>query len=372
MKKILYILVIAGLSGNLTACQKALRAEQQGVQLDIVTEVVTAPETKGAFFPDGSGYMPNFSSFGLFVCDHHTGSYTDGSNPYTEYAVRFNNIRAYRYNSWQYNYSGYSGFSTLYLGPKDEDLNGITDNTCDIFAYAPHQDGVTRLESIPFDISNAVDVLYVEQNAHPTINKNINPADYIPSPGHLAVPLTFHHALSLLEFDFRLKNHDYEHPMDPAGTLSHRLQSIRIDRLGGHLYSSGTMNAMTGGELSNLTAANSITVTWLTPNGSGSAYVDVSPDSNPARAYVLQVPTRPGEDYQDGDYLFTFTFSGMVFPVTFTLLREHLRHGTSSTYGFQPGYKYTFKFEIDNYVHFEGVTVGEWETVTTPAMQTEI
>ena len=371
MKKILYILVIvviAGLTGNLTACQKAPRFEQQRVQLDIVPTVVTTPETKWVLFPDVSGNMPNASSFGLFICDHYTGSYTDGSNPYTEYAVRFNNIRAYRYDSWQYNYSGYSGFSTLYLGPKDEDLNGITDNTCDIFAYAPHQEGVTRLESIPFNISNAVDVLYVEQNAHPTINKNINPADYIPSPGHLAVPLTFHHALSLLEFDFRLKNHDFEHPMDPAATHKYTLQSIRIDRLGGHLYSSGTMNAMTGGVLSNLTDVTSIT--YSSPDGYNGG-VGVWPDSNPARAYMLQVPTQTGEDYQDGDYLFTFTFSGQVFPVTFTLMRNHIKH-SDDTYGFQPGYKYTFNFEIDNYVHFEGVTIGEWEAVTTPAMQTEI
>lgn len=368
MKKILYILVLASLACNLPACQKAPRAEQQGILVDINPTVAEMPATKHVIFPgesNGSGgyYMPNNSNFGLYVCDHHTGSYTDGSNPYNEYTKRYNNIQVSRGSGiWYYNYIGYAAFTTLYIVPKDEDEDGVTDNTCDFFAYAPYQNGVIP-DSVPFTIAGFVDAMYPEQNG--VSNLNIDPADYLPAPynGHLPVALTFHHALALLEFDFRLKNPNYEHPMDPTGTHGYTLNSIRVSRQGGHLYSSGRMNAMRSGELSSLTDVSSITCGYN---------VGVSVNSNPAIAYMLQVPTRPGEDYQDGDYVFTFTFSGQTFPVTFTLLREHLRHGTSSTYGFLPGYKYTFSFLIDNYIHFEGVTVGEWETVTAPAMQTEI
>ena len=59
--------------------------------------------------------------------------------------------------------------------------------------------------------------------------------------------------------------------------------------------------------------------------------------------------------------------------MTFTLLTDHLKSsGETEFSGFQPGTKYTFHFVIDNYVHFEGLTVGEWETVEEPIHQTEI
>ena len=127
------------------------------------------------------------------------------------------------------------------------------------------------------------------------------------------------------------------------------------------------MNAMTGGTLSGLTAADELSV------GSGMGVGAGNTSTAPARSYVLQVPSQEGDAaYSDGDYTFEFHFSGQTYPVTFTLLREHIRHADGTTYGFQPGYRYTFKFEIDNYVHFEGVTVGEWETVEEPIHQTEI
>ena len=134
------------------------------------------------------------------------------------------------------------------------------------------------------------------------------------------------------------------------------------------------MNAMTGGTLYGLEDAASVTVSSLAPHNGGSITIGSGNYSSEtsAKAYVLQVPSQTGETYADGDYTFEFRFSGQTFPVTFTLLREHILHADGVTCGFQPGYRYTFKFEIDNYVHFEDMTVGEWETVEEPIHQTEI
>ena len=49
-----------------------------------------------------------------------------------------------------------------------------------------------------------------------------------------------------------------------------------------------------------------------------------------------------------------------------------MRHGDSAEYGFKPGYKYTFNFVIDNYIHFTGVEFGEWTTVEKPIYEIEI
>ena len=375
MKRLFYIALAAtALFSN--SCTVANQPEQGGVvQLQITPGIASAPKTRGVVFPAASNAMPNRSSFGLFVCDHYNYS-GGGSNPYTEYAARYNNIRAYRNDSgnWRYNYSGYTDFEMLYLAAKDADRDGMTDITADIFAYAPYQEDLATLEAVPFSISGAVDVMYAEQNTDPDNNKNIDPAAYSQAPynGHLPVPLTFRHALSLLEFDFTVKNENYEHPMDPASTQGYRLQSIQLTKKhpSAHLYSSGTMNAMNEGALSDLTPADAITVSFLTPNGSNYGYIDFT---STAQAYFLQVPTQAGDaGYADGDYEFTFTFSGQTFPVKFTLLREHIKHSDNVTYGFQPGCKYTFHFIIDNYIHLEGVTIGEWETVDTPVQKTEI
>lgn len=368
--------------------QKTPRVNPQpAVALAPSPTVCQAPATRGPVFgqPDGAGHylMPGNSSFGLWICDHYTGSYTDGSNPYTEYALRYNNIRASRSgNTWYYNYFGYTGFPTLYITPKDENRDDVTDVSADIFAYAPYQDSATP-ESVPFSIAGGTDVMFAAENG--VDNLDIDPADLDANPRYtqngplgrtLEVPLTFTHALALLEFDFWVKNRWYNHPDENGNALGYTLNSIKVTRReGGHpLYTSGKMNAMRSGLLYDLTESASVTVSGLAPHNGGTITVgsgNYSPGTA-AKAYILQVPSQAGETYSDGDYTFEFHFSGQTYPVTFTLLREHIRHADGTTYGFQPGYRYTFKFEIDNYVHFEGVTVGEWETVEEPIHQTEI
>jgi len=378
MKRIIHIFVIAGLLGNLAACQKEPAAEQREVRLDITPMIDVSPVTKSTVIPtttDGSGnyYMPGGTSYGLFICDHHTGSYTDGSNPYNEYAARYNNINAYNSSGWSYNYFGYSSFSILYLVPKDEDRDGITDNTCDIFAYAPYQSGITRLEAIPFSIAGLqTDVMYAQQNG--TDNLDIDPADYMVA-GRIPVPLTFRHTLSLLEFDIKLKNDKYNHPWGAFGseftdnTIEHELQTITIDKVhsSGHLYTSGKMNAMTGGTLYDLTEASTVTVTSFVANSSSTMSGRVSvPPNTIAKAYVMMVPTTfDGAGDEDCLFRFSFRFSNQDFPITFSLKKKHLKH-SDSTYGLKTNCKYTFHFTIDNYIHLEDVEIGEWEAVVVP------
>lgn len=367
-----------------------------GLELNIAPAVSQSTETRAAVFgtyDSGTGkyYLPNRTTFGLYICDHHTGSYTDGSNPYAEYAPFYKNIKAARNTSgvWNYNYSdpeNNSAFPKLFLYPPDDNNDGVTDKTADIFAYAPYQEAGTP-ESVAFSITAATDVMYAAENG--VSNLDIDAAS-LSAPGvldgftSLYVPLTFKHALSLLEFDISLKNPQYNHPGGDGSTdrtaNGYTLEYIRIDRKeGGHpLYVSGSMNAMKEGELTGLTEAASVTVSggllgphYTDPN-SPLTVSAANTQTNPTKAYILQVPSQAGDTYADGDYTFTFRFSGQTFPSTFTLLREHIRHADGTTYGFQPGYRYTFKFVIDNYVHFEDVTVGEWETVTEPLMQTEI
>lgn len=377
-------LILLSLSGALTVgCSREPAPVEPGqaVALEFAPVVSQAAETRGAIFGDASGRMPKWSSYGLFICEHLTG----GANPYQEYALNYNNIQAYRSNTtgqWSYYYFGYTdGFPILFITPKDEDRDGVTDVNADIFAYAPYQQSVTTPESVPFSITDAVDVMYAAENTDPVTNKDIDPAtDSRITPGadgarHLDVPLTFTHALALLEFEIRLKNNGYNHPFGEGTANDYRLDFIRIDRKeGGHpLYSTGMMDAMTGGTLTDLTAVNRLTVSGGNLGlhyTASNEYLYIRPNQT-TKAYILQVPSQTGETYSDGDYTFAFKFADQVFPMTFTLLKEHIRHADGTTYGFQPGYRYTFKFMIDNYIHFEGVTIGEWDAVETP-FQTEI
>lgn len=385
MKANYLILLVVVCSGMIACTREPAPQKPAGIVLQFDPYVSQSPETRQTIFGDASGRMPNRSSYGLFICDHHTG----GSNPYSEYALRYNNIRAYRDLSgiWSYNYYGYTdGFPVLYMIPKDENRDEVTDINADILAYAPWQETVTTPESIPFNIEQAVDVMYAAENTDPVINKNIDPATdsriTYGSDGfrHLDVPLTFTHALSLLVFEFRLRNDYYNHPMGNSEANSYALDYIRVIRKeGGHpLYVSGMMNAVTGGTLSGLVPVmdNVMMLTGrLLEKHYSERALSVYPAPNqpePACAYILQVPSQAGETYTNGDYTFEFGFSGQEFPVTFTLLEDHLKHqGEDAFHGFQPGYKYTFHFGIDNYVHFEGVTIAEWETVEIP-FQTEI
>lgn len=369
------------------SCTRENPVQEEGrVRVNVVPGVNNAiPVTKEAIFPtetNGSGdyMMPLNSSYGMFICEHHSGSYTDGSNPYTEHAERYNNIRAVRSNTpeygdcWLYNYSGYSSFPTLFLVSR---LDGVT---ADFFAYAPFKEDMATPEEIPFVLNLQPDLMYAAENPHPTQNKDINPLSYVsPGPGYVDVPMTFTHALSLLEFNFSLKHTTSEHPEDTPSTTSYALQSITVSKgnPSAHLYTSGKMNALTGGTLSDLAERDELELPVEKLFGPEVRYTDIAAQvtlsvTHPVRVNLMLVPTQPGEEYADGDYVFNFVLSGQPFTTSYSLLRSHLLHDDGVTYGFKPGYRYKFNFIVDNYLHFDGVEIGEWTQVINPLIQSEI
>lgn len=358
MKKsinILFILVFVCLS-----CGKAgLDADlnQEGVRLNI-SESILSVETKGPILPGqigGENQFPVKSSYGLFICDH----VSEGSNPYNEHAPEYNNIKVHNPNNankWLFSYDedDKSGFPVLFLvGKKDDADNSVC---ADIFAYAPYNKDVTTPEYIEFAISTQSDVMYAIQNSDPDVNKNINP---LGEASEVDVPLTFAHALTLLEFNVELKNDKYNHPEGNGNVKGYIIEKIKVTKNAAAdvpLYSGGTLNAING-ELTPKDDVESMTV---------KCKYDVK--NNKIKTYLLLVPTEPDDD----EYIFSFYLNDVLLNSVFELKKEHLRHGDSDVYGFKPGYKYTFNFVIDNYIHFTGVEFGEWTTVQEPIYKIEI
>lgn len=345
------------------SCEKISHDEcsqAKGVYLNIRESVLkTETKTNTSDFSAGS-------TFGLFICRH-----TDQTpNPYIEHAPRYNNIRAERTKTnWLYNYSGYSKFPTLFIVEKKDDLDKPI--LADIFAYAPHQENQENLENIPFSLEKQPDMMYAIENKDLSQNKQINPA---VAGNEITIPLTFAHVLSLLEFNITLKNEDYNHPDGNNPGLGYKLHSIKVQKgnteasSGTPLYYKGAMNAITG-NLHSLESVESFSL--------HSQYLRVTyPEkyNHQIISYMYLIPAEPADD----DYVFSFTFEGelgespITLPSKFYLKKEHLKHGSSDTYGFKPGFKYTFNFVIDNYIHLNSVEFGEWTTIDTPIYEIHI
>lgn len=329
-----------------------------GLMLDIRESILSA-ETKAPILPDSSGDLLNFpknATYGLFICDHHNG---EGENPYSEHAYLYNNICATNSSSgtkWLYNYPGFTDtFPSIFLiGKKDKTDESIH---ADIFAYAPYIKDVVSPEHIPFKLSDQHDMMYAVEN---TTAEN-NDIDPLGSERKRPVNLTFVHTLALLEFNIELKNTEVNHPEGNNSSNGFSLDKIIIRKTAAAdvpLYTAGELNAVTG-ELTNLTEAESVTVSYksTTSNKQGAL-----------RAHLLIVPTQP----DDEELVFSFVFNGVTLNSVFNLKKEYLRHGESDTYGFQAGYEYKFNFVLDNYIHFKDVEFGKWTTIEEPIYEIHI
>lgn len=329
---------------------------QEGVRLNI-SESILSVETKAPILSGESGgeaQFPKNASYGLFICDH----VAEGPNSYIEHAPNYNNIKANNSkdaSKWMFSYNDDKlEFPVIFLiGKKDDADRSVC---ADIFAYAPYDKGVTSPECIEFEISTQTDVMYAIQNCAPSVNKNINP---IGSASEVDVPLTFAHALTLLEFNVELKNDKYNHPEGNGDVNGYSIDKITIAKNSTAevpLYSGGTLNAVNG---------------TLTPKDdveSMTVKCKCDANKNKIKTYLLLVPTQPDDD----EYIFSFHLNDVVLNSVFHLKKEHLRHGDSAEYGFKAGYKYTFNFVIDNYIHFTGVEFGKWTTVEKPVYEIEI
>lgn len=359
MKYPVFLLLALGAAACVRPAQTDIPSDARRVEL--VCRIDDRVETRADGDPVPFTYN---NSLGLFICDHSDAD----PNPFTPHAAGYTNISAYKgsgANDWSFRYGGYNNsLSSLYIRVKKDDETDEPILT-DFFAYAPYTDGITNPHSIPFNLTGAnsiKDPLWCIENASPTINKLINISEVAGET--LTVPLTFRHALAQIACEVTIRNTQYLHPDgDGRAVWPNVAMSLVKANPNAHLYTSGSMDGFDG-SLKRLNGATSITL--------GSVGYYNNPSSPTQTAYTQFVPTQPGEDYADGDYEFHFRIGDLDSPVTFPLLREHIRHGTSDVYGFQPGYRYTFHFIIDNYVHFSGLTFGTWEDVETPLYEIEI
>lgn len=301
--------------------------------------------------------IPNKFSYGMFVCTH--GSYGKHKENSWNLKATYTAVEGSSAGTWSYQYV--NNFTTGSLTPnlyenvtitvKDNPTNPGVPVTADIYAYAPYiQEAFSGTpEAIPFtiadDISNQADLMYAVQNATDD-NKDLNPCstDEIP----LEANFTFNHALALLAFEFEILNDN----------TNYRLRKIEVSKknaVTAHLYKSGSFNAVTGKFNEGGDDVSSLIIkqpgTMIAPK-----------EGTDMVAYMTLVPTPITED---DELVITFFMndsdSDAMALKPFVLKKAYVRHGDSDVYGFQGGYKYTFKFTLDNYLYLEGFSVQEWD-----------
>lgn len=338
------------------SCTKQTVERRPASENSVTVNINTMLEDAAAVETKAGGVSPfRNSSIGIFVCDHFDGI---SGNPYHEHGYGMNNLEAQNSGSWSFKLSGMNlSYPLLVVTAKEDENENVV--TADMFAYAPYNAGVTSPECIPFVIADTyrTDYLYAVENASSTVNKAIDPTavdDMGQKIDTVNVNFTFRHALANLKINLRVKNPNYNHP-DGDNPTDLTVTDILLTRQnGGHLYKGGKLNAITG-ELYDLQSTDRI-------------HVDTA---------CKLVPTQPSEDYQDDDYLFTFTIDGIEIKTDFKLKREQLRHYDSEgnptdIYGFQAGYEYTLNFVYDNFVRLERVEIGKWVVDETPLYEIDI
>ncbi len=276
-------------------------------------------------------------SFSLWICN--SDDYTSYNRGSTNIKVSFdsNNALVYSHDS---DLSG--TFSKVLLKQISTDKP-----YADIYAFAPHVQSIEDITNIPFEVRDGNDWMYAVQN-HPdsTSNKNKQIQGVFYS---IQTQFYFRHLMSLLEFNVQCK-------YPGSGNLS--LSSINIKP---NIYSSGVFNAIQG----TVTPTDSATLS-LPP------VVDTKVTTTPATARVLLIP----QTFSASDTLtFGFNFNGLSpFGVSggkdilsFDVPATELLIPGDNTYGFKAGYRYSFDIEIENYLHFHGVTISNvWDVVNMP------
>jgi len=347
-----HILLFAWVLLAAASCTRFISDEEQRGVVEIhasLEETVSKSPILGSSLPSwGRDEKRPEGTFGIFCCVHE-----DVPTLYQPHKNTNYNARGYKSGSiLRYHYVSMMGTG----GALDNEysqkfiLSQRTDNkTADLYAYAPwRRDAWTSgPTAIPFRTVDQLDWMYAEENG--TANRDMNPMD-----ANLRADFSFRHAMALLRFEFRLLN-------VPTSYVIY-LESITRSS-GAPLYESGTFNAITG-TLDNLVDTDQLDLHLLLP----------VERTTPSTMNLMLVP----EVFSDTDSL-TFHFvanpvsgnnlsTGQVL-VPFVLTKSLLEHsGGTGTYGLKPGYSYTYRFTLDNYVFFDGFTVDtEWKTPATPS-----
>ncbi|MBR5158326.1 MAG: fimbrillin family protein [Bacteroidaceae bacterium] len=296
-----------------------------------------APGTKFAI--EGTQFVKD-QTLGLYICKHEDQANNPGSLQFEEHNKGYNNVKVtYTGTTWTfYNSVLKEQLSSLYISTNDEDVNA------DVYAYAPYVEEAVSPREIPFDIRDNRDLMYVTQNASPTVNK-----DMPPSSVESDLTMSFRHVMAKLEFRCRI--------MNTGPNSAHAVDSIVIRKAGSkttELYRTGVFNAMTG-EITHDSTADSIGFRNLffspTPNNG-------LIDATTPKSYTVML--YPVEYAADGDFEAILVIDG--FRKTINITRDNLKH-TDDSYGLRAGYEYVFNIRIDNYIHLDGVTIkDDWET----------
>lgn len=301
----------------------------------------------------------NGFNYGIYVCDNETTASKHKSNSWNLMAS-FTKGNDEQEGAWSYYYI--DNLNTGSLISNGYDNITITDKvvashhvTADLYAYAPYiaEAYESNPTSIPFVIADNIrdqaDLMYaVENDADNPTNKGLDPLSEGEEP--LEAHFTFRHAMALLAFEFEIKNY-----LSTTNTSTYKLSSITVKRTAAanetKLIKKGTFNAITGGlsgnNVSDIKVINDVSI--------------IHKEGADGIAYLLLAPTEVEDDALE----FTFTMLGAnVSLPPFVLKKEFLKHGDSNDYGFQPGYKYTFKFTLDNYLYLDGITINEtWSDI---------
>ncbi len=351
MKERKHILFVAWLLLAAASCTRPVPDEDRRGVVDIhalVDASVSKSPVTGNNFPNWSGREDTpEGTFGIFCCEHE-----DSPALYRPHKNSNYNVRAYRSGSTlRYHYVSMMGSE----GALDNEysnrfiLSQRKDNkTADIYAYAPWSRGAwaSGPTAIPFQTRNQYDWMYAQENGSDNL-------DLDPLGTDLKATFHFRHAMALLRFEFRLLN-------TPTNYTIY-LESVTRSS-GAPLYESGTFNAVTG-TLDNLVETDKLEI-----------HPAVSVNSTTPSSISLMLV--PGV-LSDTDSL---TFHFIANPIStnlatgqelvpFVLTKSLLEHSAvPGTYGLLPGYVYTYRFTLDNYVFFDGFTVDtQWKTPATPS-----
>ncbi len=387
MKRITQLLLLLPLLWA-AGCQKeAPRQENEGTEKrdEAVVKIhaslanpanATKAIIHGTDIPDGFTY-------GIFVCKAGTTDTPHKANSWNV-SASFTAGTEGEEGRWSYQYINPA---TNILAPTQYDNITITAPLvgapeADLYAYAPY---ITKADgnnpqkniafdptAIPFAISQEIrkqdDLMYAEENAT-DVNKGLNPLSESNEP--LKANFTFKHALALLAFEFEIKNYSSSY------SSSYRLKSITVKKKNpeanttAQIYRSGTFNAITGNiNYDDCTSVDALTVSQLTPGGESPI---INPNKLPAAdhiAYMALVPTELEDD--ELEVLFVFNETDRITAKPFVIKKQYVKHGDGETYGFQGGYKYTFRFTMDNYLYLKDFDIEPWDDTIIPIEPVEI
>ena len=326
MRKVLFIAFMA----LIVSCVKHDTDSAPASKLKIVAEIDPSAVSKAVH--DESRFDEG-NTLGLFVY-HSETERVESPATMTEFVLsgeRYRNVLAVHSgegdNSWMFQYEdALSSFEDMYLLIPSDQVSGLA-----ILAYAPYADDVLSIKEIPFTLGGRSEKMTDLMWAQPGENYKV-----VPDGSDQKVRLVFRHALSMLKIGFRTSD---------AKSVK-KVTGITVRKKGGGdtpLLASGKFDA-TDGSINNPAGVQNLKYDY-----SGESYKF----GGSADSYVyVPVLICPQVYKTDGDYELIFEIDGEILDSSYKIRVSDVDGG------FQPGMTYTLTFTIDDFVKFDGASVG--------------